>query len=137
MKKVYFDQITPAQLGWYRWKLGESFRGEEMMRPQGCPCLPSDAFQSFGDRFLSIGLAQRTMLEVEQRPAPEGFVYRWARTLDESAGEPAAPHAAPLRIWEPPDPDGVYVVAGHPSWSSAPDSLQCVAQVWRVWPDHI
>jgi len=137
IKKDYHVTITPAQLGWYRWKLVESFRGDETMRAQEYPCLPSDAFQSFGDRFLAIPLAQRTMLEVEQQPAPTGFVYRWARTLDESAVEPAAPHAAPLRIWEPPDPDGVYVVAGHPSWSSAPDSLQCVAQVWRVWPDHI
>src|SRR3970040_2522244 len=65
VKQDYDVTITPAQLGWYRWKLVESFRRDETMRAQEYPCLPSDAFQSFGDRFLAIPLARRRMSGAE------------------------------------------------------------------------
>src|SRR5439155_42340 len=42
-----------------------------------------------------------------------------------------------LRIWEQPDPQGVYVVSAHPARSSDPDAASFVCQVWRAWADEL
>lgn len=100
-------------------------------------CIPEDAFQAFGDKFIEPAMVQRLRVTLEDAPPPTGFRYEWAATLDGVKVHECEPREAPLRVWEQPDPEGVYVVAGHPSWSSSPEAAQFVAEVFRVWPDRI
>lgn len=129
-------KLTPGQWGWYRYQLRENFYGDETMLAQEHPCTSSEAFQAFGDRFISAPILQRLRLDADTAPRAKGYRYEWGETFDATRVVPCDPADAPLVVWEEPDPVGVYVVAGHPAFSSGQDAPGFVAQVWRVWPDR-
>ncbi len=133
----YEVTILPEQLVWYRWQLAEEFFGDETLLAQEYPCLPEDAFQAFGDKFIDVEQIRALRLTLREAPAPTTHRYEFAATLDDTKLLPAAPARATMTIWEEPVPEGVYVVAGHPWGSSDPKAELYVAQVWRVWPDRI
>jgi len=132
--------IVTEQLAWYRWQLVEQFYGDEVLLAQEFACLPEDAFQAFGEKFISPALVRRLRLALVAAPKPTGLTYEFLDTLDETAerglhaSEPLSP---PLVIWEEPEPDGVYVVAGHPAYSSSETAGTYVAHVFRIWPDKM
>jgi hypothetical protein len=137
IKRRYRRTISREQLAWYRWTLREKFFGDETMMAQEFSCIPEDAFQAFGDKFIEPVMVQGLRVKLEDAPEPTGLRYEWAGTIDAVRVHECEPREAPLRVWEQPDPEGVYVVAGHPSWSSSPEAAQFVAMVFRVWPDRI
>lgn len=135
VKERYEIIITPEQLAWYRFQLAEEFLGDEALRAQEFPCLPEDAFQAFGEKFVAPALVQKFRLAVAKQKRPDTYDYEWGATLDESRVHTA--EVGPLRVWEEPRPEGVYVLAAHPSRSSSPGAAQYVCQVWRAWPDRL
>src|SRR3990167_758573 len=137
VKDQYAVTITPEQLAWYRWQLVEEFLGDEALLAQEFPVLAEDAFQAFGEKFIAPTLVQKVRLAVARQPRPEGYTYEWGPTLDESRVKAAGLTTALLRVWEEPQPDGVYVLSAHPSRSSSPGAAQFVCQAWRAWPDHL
>jgi len=136
----YGVRIKRGQLAWYRWMLMERFFGDETMMAQEFPCLPEDAFQAFGDKFIAPRQIRRMRLGLADAPVPKGYDYEFLETLDETAARgfhATDPERAALRIWEEPAHDGVYVVSGHPAYSSSDRANLDVVQVYRVWPDRM
>lgn len=137
IKKLYSVEIEPEQVVWYRWTCDEDFMGDETMLAQEHPCLPEDAFQSFGDKFIPPHVIRRLNIEVKDAPRPIGYTYEPGNTLDGTRTETAPASTAPLKVWVEPVDDGAYIVSGHPWGSSSPDATEWVAQVWRAWPDEM
>ncbi len=137
--RIYAYTIPHEYVAWYRATLAEDFAGDETLMAQEYPNLPEDAFQSFGDKFLAPGLVQRLRLDLADAPTPTGYRYEWGANLDESQVLACDPDDAPLLVWEEPNPNGVYVVSAHPSWSSGSgeNAAQFVCQVFRAWPDRM
>lgn len=136
----YGVTITLAQLAWYRWQLVEQFYGDEVLLAQEFACLPEDAFQAFGEKFISPALIRRLRLSLGAAPTPTGLRYTFRETLDDTAAQglhAADPTDAPLVIWEEPEKDGVYLVSGHPAYSSSESAGDYVAHVYRIWPDKM
>lgn len=137
VKRLYGLEIAAEQVVWYRWVLEEKFYGDEAMRAQEFPCLPDDAFQAFGDRFIPATDIQTLRLAAKKAPKPTGYRYEVAQHWDESTVLRAPVDKAPLLVWEEPEPWASYIVAGHPWGSSSPTAAQWVAQVYRAWPDSL
>jgi hypothetical protein len=140
VRKRYGVTITHEQIAWYRWMLVEECENDEVFLAQEFACLPEDAFQAFGEKFIAPALVRKLRLSLARAPQPKGLTYEFLDTLDETAEKGlhrADPLTAPLVIWEEPEPTGVYVVAGHPAYSSSEQAGTYVAQVFRVWPDRM
>jgi hypothetical protein len=137
VKRLYGLEITAEQVVWYRYVLEEKFYGDEAMRAQEFPCLPEDAFQAFGDRFIPTADVARLRLDAKKAPKPLGYRYEVAPHWDESKMVKAPVDQAPLLVWEEPEQWGAYIVAGHPWGSSSANATQWVAQVYRAWPDSL
>ena len=137
IEERYDVEIELEQLAWYRWQLAEEFVGDASLLAQEFPCLPEDAFQAFGEKFIAPALIQRLRLALPAAGAAAGYRYEWGAALDESRVVAAEPGATTLRVWEEPVPEAVYVLSAHPSWSSSPHAPQFVCQVWRAWPDRL
>lgn len=140
VERRYGHEITPEQLCWFRWKLAEGFSGDETLMAQEFSSLPEEAFQSYGDKFITPRFIRRMRLGLVAAPEPVGYDYQFLDTLDETASQGITevdPHGAMLRVWEEPDPAGVYVVAGHPQYASSEHAREYVCQVYRVWPDKM
>jgi hypothetical protein len=100
-------------------------------------CLPELCFQAFGNRFIAGSVVMGLRQALESAPEPETLRYDWAPHIDETRAVRVEAADAPLLVWEEPDKDGVYLVSGHPAFSSSPEAVDDVAQVWRVWPDRM
>lgn len=135
VKRRYRHTITDEQLAWYRWQLAENMMGDETMMAQEFGCVPEDCFQAWGDKFIPVETIRQLRLGLDASPRPEGWRYEWGATLDATTLELMHPEQADLCVWEQPDPTGVYLIAGHPAFSSSANSGLCCIQVWRVWPD--
>lgn len=135
--RQYDVTITPEQLAWYRWKLVEDFAGDETLRAQEHPCLPEDAFQSFGTKFIAPGILQKLRIAQAEAAPPTTYAYEWGTFIDTTTVRPADATTAPLLIWEEPEDDGAYMVSCHPAFSSSPGAFLHVVQVWRLYPDAL
>lgn len=137
VKRQFDHEITAEQLAWYRYCLDDICLGDETMRAQEFPCLPDDAFQSFGDKFIPPTVIRRLNLAAKRAPKATGYTWDPGPSFDETTAEKANPAKAPLVVWHEPEPGAAYIVAGHPWGSSSPSATQWVAQVFRAWPDRL
>jgi hypothetical protein len=134
----YDVDLPPEYVVWYRWKLAEDMHGDEAMMAQEHPNLPEDAFQSMGDKFFRPALIRQLRESAAEAPEPHGYTYEWGKWLDTTTIHPADPHADDaITVWEEPDPEGVYIIACHPAYSSSADAPDDVVQVWRAYPDQL
>jgi len=136
IKRRYAVTLEPEQLVWYRYQLVEKFRGDETMLAQEHPCLPEDAFQAFGEKFIAMTTIQH-LRELRAAEAPKFYRYDFGRYLDDTTLRRCGESEAELVVYEEPDPNAVYLIAAHPWGSSSPTAAAFVCQVWRVWPDRL
>lgn len=80
----YGVEIEQEQLAWHRWKLVEECLGDEAFLAQEYACLPEEAFQSFGDKFISPRTVRVLRLGLDTVSPPDGYNYLWAASLDET-----------------------------------------------------
>src|SRR5262249_48917323 len=128
VKRRHKVEITPQKLGWWRWKLEVAMKGDETMMAQEFGSLPEECWQSIGQKFLTPTRIREMRLALRTAPKPEGYDYVMGRYLEDTSLVSADPETASLKVWERPQPDGVYVVAGHPAGSSSPEAMEYVAQ---------
>ena len=140
IKKQYDFSISPEQLAWYRALLAEEFAHNEDMRGQEHPCLPEDAFVSFGDKFIRAHTIRRMRSQLAADPSPIGLAFQWADYFDQVkvldvdprdlAGAKRRGHL--VTIWEQPINGGVYLLGAAPPGDGADDGA---ITVWRLYPD--
>jgi len=136
VKKLYDFDITPEQLAWWRWKLLEHHRGNEVTAFQEFPPLEDYAFQMTGSKFFSNAKLTSTKIMLEKAPPPaKYFRYSFGATFDWTTLVPAAPYQAQLTVWEEPEPLGRYVIAGDPAFGSSTDSDRFCIEVLKCFAD--
>lgn len=132
IRERYGVEIAPEQLAWYRATLVEDFEGNEDLRAQEHPCLPEEAFVSFGDKFIKPGTIRRMRAARDGDPAPVGYRYRWAGHFNAVRLLESPAHGSDLLVWEEPQEGGVYVLGAKPPDESSDEGS---ITVWRAYPD--
>src|SRR5262249_24109226 len=121
VKYMYDYDITKEQLAWWRYKLAEDIKDEQLMM-QYYPPTEEHAFILSGYRFFDLKRLKQTARQVKAQKPPSYHRYRFGPTYDMTEVYPSAEHNAQLKIFAEADPRGFYVIGADPSHGSNPDS---------------
>lgn len=135
VKQNYNVVIKPEQIAW--WRRESEFRQEEYML-RHYPWTEKECFIASGSGFFP---AKRTMEISEQlTPSPpyKGYKYIFNEVFLESRIEQVSdPEDAMLKVWEPPEPGGVYVIGVDPSGGGGGDSDDHAIEVLRCYSNRV
>lgn len=134
VKQLYRVEVTPEQVAWYRWKIRNI--GDEILAMQEQPWTADEAFIMSGSPFFPI--KQLTKAMREEMPTPFN-AYRYSLGDDFLATqvEPVNNlNHANLRVWEEPDPEGVYVLGADPAYGINEENDRSCVQVFRCYADR-
>lgn len=136
VRQNYNVTIRPEQIAW--WRRENEFRAEEYML-RHYPWHERECFIASGSGFFP---AQRT-LEIAEQLSPSGPPYKGYRyTFDEQflaskIEQVADPEEAMLKVWEPPEQQGIYVIGIDPSGGGGGDSDDHAIEVLRCYADRV
>jgi hypothetical protein len=136
VKQNYNVIVKPEQIAW--WRRESEYRAEEYMM-RHYPWTETECFIASGSGFFP---AKRT-LEISEQLSPtgppyKGYRYIFDETFLESRIEQTTdPDLAMLKVWEPPEPDGVYCIGVDPSGGGGGDSDDHSIQVLRCYADCV
>jgi hypothetical protein len=136
VKEHYHHIIKPEQIAW--WRRESEFRAEEYML-RHYPWHERECFIASGQGFFP---AQRT-LEVSEQLSPisppyKGYKYIFdEKFLASRIEQTADPEDATLKVWEPPEPHGVYTIGVDPSGGGGGESDDHAIEVLRCYSDKV
>jgi hypothetical protein len=135
VKQEYGVTIKPEQIAW--WRREAEFRAEEYML-RHYPWHERECFIASGSGFFP---AQRTLEigEALANGAPyKGYKYIFDDKFLSSRIEQVTNNdEAMLKVWEPPEPDGVYSIGIDPSGGGGGESDDHAIQVLRCYADRV
>jgi hypothetical protein len=136
VKQQYNHIIKPEQIAW--WRREAEFRHEEYML-RHYPWHERECFIASGSGFFP---AQRT-LEISELLTPsgppyKGYKYLFNEQFLESRIEPTNDRdEAMLKVWEPPEENGIYCIGVDPSGGGGGDSDDHAIEVLRCYADRV
>lgn len=135
VRQEYNITVTPQQIAW--WRREAEYRAEEYML-RHYPWHERECFIASGSHFFP---AQRT-LEIGEAlavgPAYKGYKYIFdERFLSSRIEQTLDPEQAQLRVYEPPDPAGVYAIGIDPSGGGGDDADDHAIEVLRCYADRV
>jgi hypothetical protein len=136
VKQQYNHVIKPEQIAW--WRREAEFRHEEYML-RHYPWHERECFIASGSGFFP---AQRT-LEISELLTPsgppyKGYKYLFNEQFLESRIEPTNDRdEAMLKVWEPPEENGIYCIGVDPSGGGGGDSDDHAIEVLRCYADRV
>lgn len=135
VKQKYGVIIKPEQIAW--WRRESEFRVEEYML-RHFPWHERECFIASGSGFFP---AART-LEIGEALAKgspyQGYKYYFEEQFLASHIEQTKdPAEAVLKVWEPPEPEGVYVIGVDPSGGGGGEANDHAIQVLRCYADRV
>ena len=130
----YRVTVRPEQIAW--WRRESQFTAEEAML-RHYPWTETEAFISSGSAFFP---ARRT-LEIAQQLGDgmpyQGYKYLFEEDFLESRIEQTTnPDDAQLKVWEPPDPKGIYAIGIDPSGGGGGEADDHCIEVFRCYADR-
>lgn len=144
VRTLYDHQITPSQLAWYRRKMDPSAETEgdteveyvgSVTRVQEQPSTESESFQFTGVAFFTPEkLTEQHNVHVSKKY--QTFMFSSGIEFTDCRVYPAPnTRMIELKVWEEPDPQGVYVVAADPAFGSNEKNDRSCIQVMRCYAD--
>lgn len=141
VKNDYGITITPEQLAWYRHEYDPSRDHGTQERvgrdyiQQELPWTEEEAFIQSGSRFFPV--QQLTDLAKDSERAPHrGYKYYMSSDfLQTVLEETKTMRNATLKVWEEPDPTGLYCIGADAAYGSSENADRHVAQVLRCYAD--
>jgi hypothetical protein len=134
VRAMYGHEITNEQLAWWRWKLEEDIKDEQLMM-QFYPPTEEHAFILSGYRFFDLEKIRKAAL-LTKAHAPEWFRYNFRATFDQTDLSPCHEKLGQLAVWEQPQGNGYYVVAADPAFGSSYEADRFCIQVFRCYTDR-
>ncbi len=146
VKDRYGCEIDQEQLAWYRHQSNPSLEtdadGQLSFEPdeytaQNQPWTEDDAFQQSGSSFFLMS----RLTDISRGPAQMKFKpYTFSTPtnfLAMTCVPSKTPRLANLKVWEEPDPNGVYVLAADPAFGHDETNDRSAIQVVRCYADQI
>lgn len=135
VKQEYGYTIKPEQIAWWR---RESERSPEEYMLRHYPWHERECFIASGSGFFP---AKRTLELAESLaagPPYKAYSYRFTeKFLDSEITQSRDSDTAQLRVYEPPEPNGIYVIGCDPSGGGGGDADDHAIQVLRCYADRL
>lgn len=141
VKARYGHEVSMEQLAWYRHEYDpnvdhpeKEHSGQDIIM-QELPWFEEEAFLKSGANFFSATKLTEMMKEAKQ-VKPQGYRYSMSEEFIATIIEPVTNlRHAHLKIWEEPQPDGIYCIGADPAGASSEEHCRHVAQVLRCYAD--
>ena len=135
IQKMYGYTLNQGQLAWYRWKLNDEIKDENLMK-QNFPMHEEEAFILSGSNFFSTDLLtdlHKSVMKLKYT----GFNFVFRDRFEDCDVKEAHPRHASLRIWEFPKRGGVYVLGADPAYGASENNDRSCIQVFRCYADKL
>jgi hypothetical protein len=135
VKREYKVTITPEQIAW--WRRESEFRQEEYML-RHYPWHERECFIASGSHFFP-GHRTLEMGEALAGGVPyQGYKYVFEdRFLASNIQQTRDADEVMLKVWETPEPGGVYVIGVDPSGGGGGDANDHAIEVFRCYADRL
>ena len=136
VKEQYGFEIQPEQIAWYRWQLEAKQGGDQQKMDELYPWVPEDAFVATGSRFFTNESLTDAMRNARRQPMqPFRYILGdvWSQTGVVDAVRSRG--REDLRIWEHPDPLGLYAIGCDPAYGSSETADRHCISVFRTFAD--
>lgn len=135
VKREYGITVTPEQVAW--WRRESEFRAEEYML-RHYPWNERECFIASGSSFFPAHRTLELRESLTQGPPYKGYKYLFKDAfLGSTIVQTTKREEVMLRVYEPPDPQGVYVIGGDPSGGGGGDANDHAIEVYRCYADRI
>jgi len=135
VKKQYGITVKPEQIAW--WRRESEFWAEEYML-RHYPWHERECFIASGSGFFPAARTLEIAESLSPGPPFKGYRYIFEEKFLSSRIEQVnRSDDAQLRVWEPPDPQGHYVIGIDPSGGGGGDSNDHAIQVLRCYADKV
>jgi len=147
VRERYGYEIKIEQLAWVRRKMNPAAQQEgdaelefegSVTRMQEQPWTEDEAFQQSGAVFF----APKDLRDMTMQHVSNKFETYWysagVEFADMKIHSPAPSlRMAELKVWEKPDPEGIYVIAADPAFGENENNDRSAAQVMRAYSDGL
>lgn len=135
VKAQYNYTVKPEQIAWWR---RESERSPEEYMLRHYPWHERECFIASGSGFFP---AKRTLELAESLaagPPYKAYAYKFTeKFLESSIDQSKDSDTAQLRVYEPPEPNGMYVIGCDPSGGGSEDADDHAIQILRCYSDRV
>lgn len=137
VKNLYGYEISDEQVAWYRWKFAEEIKSESRMNEE-FPFTEEEAFIMSGAKFFAPKMLSEGMNHARKQKY-KGYRYHVGEDFFAMQIEQVGnPKFATLRIWEEPNPRGLYAVGADPAVGESEWSGDLFAiQILRCYADRV
>lgn len=135
IKKVYNVEINSRQIAWWRWKMYEGIKDEQLMF-QEFPPTEDYAFIMTGTNFFSTARCTDAAKEAKKKSA-DLYRFVFGSNFEDTTLMPSKPNLATLQIWEEPKAQGYYVIGADPAYGSSDWADRFCIQVYRCYADGL
>ena len=143
VKEFYNVEVTMEQLAWYRHAYDPNVDGSEREHAgqdiimQELPWTEFEAFLRSGNNFFPN--AKLTILTHKAKEfRPTGYRYFMSEDFFATVVEQTRNlRTAHLKVWEEPDPSGVYSIGCDPAFGSDDDADRHAIQILRCYADGV
>lgn len=139
VEKLYGYKISIEQLAWYRWKHADRSAREEDLH-QNQPFTAEQAFVLTGYSYFAMAVLGK---EYERCTGLEfaGYKYHmgtdfWAVSCEQITNADRLREVV-LRVWEPPDDNGYYVIGCDPAYGRGEFKNRHAISVWRAFANKL
>ena len=127
--------VKPEQVSW--WRREAEFRDEQYMH-RHYPWNERECFIASGSSFFPAARTLELAEALAEGPPYQGYKYRFEDAfLGSTIVQTTNRDEVMLRVWEPPEPNGVYVIGGDPSGGGGGDANDHAIQVMRCYADRL
>jgi hypothetical protein len=133
IKQIYDFDIDQEQIAWWRWKMNESIKDEQMMY-QEYPPTEEYAFIMSGSQFFNSARLNDEMKRA-RKFTPHNFRFVLRDSFEMTELDECSERMQNLKIWQFPAAGGHYVIGADPAYGSSEWADRFCASVWRCYAD--
>lgn len=135
VRQRYGVIVKPEQVAW--WRRESEFRAEEYML-RHYPWNERECFVASGSSFFPAARTLELAEGLAEGPPYKGYKYSFGEGfLGSSIAQTTNKDEVMLRVWEPPEEKGVYVIGGDPSGGGGGDANDHALEVFRCYADRL
>jgi hypothetical protein len=135
IKKLYGVEINSRQMAWWRWKMYEGIKDEQLMY-QEFPPTEDYAFILSGTSFFSTARATDAM-KIAKKMDCDNYRYSMGANFQDTDCLKSTERLATLKVWEEPIDSAYYVIGADPAYGSSDWADRFCIQVYRAYADGI
>ena len=135
IKKLYNFEINSRQIAWWRWKLAEGIKDDQLMY-QEFPPTEDYAFVMTGTSFFSNARCTDAVKRIK-RTHCDYYRYSFGVNFQDTEVIKSTERLASLKVWEEPVDTAYYVIGADPAYGSSDWADRFCIQVFRVYADGL